>query len=658
MLKRIVLALTILASSVGSIATLPIPAAAEDFANPAFKRVWDRTDALVAGRYVERSWIWGNAGQSVRERYYDSPGETRLVQYFDKSRMEINNPWGDFDSQWYVTNGLLAKEMIAGTIQTGDSYSTPAQPSQQPVAGDPPDVNPNAPTYASFRGVATLTCNPTCANPAPDRRGQRVTATIDKSGNVGDNQALGSDPETAIVYYDTNLSHNIPKAFWEFMNSSGPVVVGPNQIANDVIVNWVYAFGLPITEPYWVRAKVNGVERDVMVQIFERRSLTYTPSNPPGWRVEMGNIGQHYYRWRYGGDAQAQNAPPHVPIRGPHVGYAFSVHLYGVDRSRVYDLTRQAGFDWLKQQVVWADIERSPGQYDWGELDAIVNDTWNRGIHLILSVTKAPSFYTPNGGHGMPADPRDFFRFMQVMAARYNGKVDAYECWNEQNTAGETAGNIDPGAYVELLKWCYKGVKAGDPYAIVLYGGLTPTGVNDPSLAIDDVRFLEATYQYQNGVMKNYFDALAAHGNATLNPPETLWPSNPGPGTPDDPNAWRTDPSFYFRRIEQLRGVMERYSDGGKQIWITEFGWDSCQPYARYDGYRYCNYITEQQQADYLVRAFQWAKNNWPWIGVMAVWNLNFATIVPPTDEKFGWSILRSDWSPRPAYTALQNMPK
>ena len=43
-----------------------------------------------------------------------------------------------------------------------------------------------------------------------------------------------------------------------------------------------------------------GVERDVLVQIYERRVLTYTPANPPEWQVEMGNVGRHYYLWRHG----------------------------------------------------------------------------------------------------------------------------------------------------------------------------------------------------------------------------------------------------------------------------------------------------------------------------------------------------------------------
>src|SRR5438093_4307514 len=77
------------------------------FADPAFERVWTRTDQLAPT--VHRTYFWGpspNTG-SLLEEYADAPGGARLVQYFDKSRMEINNPGGDPNSPFYVTNGLL-----------------------------------------------------------------------------------------------------------------------------------------------------------------------------------------------------------------------------------------------------------------------------------------------------------------------------------------------------------------------------------------------------------------------------------------------------------------------------------------------------------------------------------------------------------------------
>jgi hypothetical protein len=45
-------------------------------------------------------------------------------------------------------------------------------------------------------------------------------------------------------------------------------------------------------------------------------------------------------------------------------------------------------------------------------------------------------------------------------------------------------------------------------------------------------------------------------------------------------------------------------------------------------------------------------------MGVMAVWNLNFATVVGPDDEKGPWGLIRRDWSLRPAYLALKAMTK
>jgi hypothetical protein len=87
--------------------------------------------------------------------------------------------------------------------------------------------------------------------------------------------------------------------FWHFMNSSGTVYDGGYY--NDYLFpNPYYATGYPITEPYWVWVPVAGEWQDVLVQCFERRCLSYTPNNPPGWQIEASNIGQHYYHWRYG----------------------------------------------------------------------------------------------------------------------------------------------------------------------------------------------------------------------------------------------------------------------------------------------------------------------------------------------------------------------
>src|SRR6478672_10853140 len=113
------------------------PASAADFADPAFQRVWNRTDKLVADKTVVRSWYWGpTPGETKTEKYVDGPGGTRKVQYFDKSRMEINDPSGNANDPFFVTNGLLTIELISGKMQTGKNTYETRYPANIPLASD------------------------------------------------------------------------------------------------------------------------------------------------------------------------------------------------------------------------------------------------------------------------------------------------------------------------------------------------------------------------------------------------------------------------------------------------------------------------------------------------------------------------------------------
>ena len=283
--------LAALGLSVLSAGALPAAAAPWDnqrttFASPRFETVWRQADLPVQQGQTTRSWTWGpSPWLDYREFYKQSENGLRLVQYFDKTRMEINNPRETGGPLGGVTNGLLPVEMVSGRVKLGEGTG-PDQNEQRtaaeiPVAGDPPQQNPNAPTYASFRNVATTD------NPYRDqnRVGQRVGSTFDKNGSIGFRQNLADQPGTDIVAYESVTGHNVPRVFNDFRNA------GPVQA--------IYAFGHPITDPYWVVARVAGQDKDVMVQIFERRVLTYTPSNPQQFQVEMGNVGQHYFQWRY-----------------------------------------------------------------------------------------------------------------------------------------------------------------------------------------------------------------------------------------------------------------------------------------------------------------------------------------------------------------------
>ncbi|WP_152541303.1 hypothetical protein [Kallotenue papyrolyticum] len=248
--------------------------------DPATVQVWRRADLPVQQGSAQRSWLWGPAPwRTTVEPYQESPGGERLVEYYDKARMEISRPEGNRADRWFVTNGLLVKELVSGQLQVGDARFEPRAPAEIPIAGDPAD-NP-APSYRAFGAVASLNND----RRAPERSGQEVIATLDANGTPGADSTLAR-PETRIARYEATLGHNLPAVFWRFMQAQ------PDD--------WLFAFGYPISEPYWVRARVGGVETWVLTQLFERRVLTYTPANPRDYQVEMGNVGQHYYRWRYG----------------------------------------------------------------------------------------------------------------------------------------------------------------------------------------------------------------------------------------------------------------------------------------------------------------------------------------------------------------------
>ena len=346
--------------------------------------------------------------------------------------------------------------------------------------------------------------------------------------------------------------------------------------------------------------------------------------------------------------------------RGPGFGYGIQGDaITDGDHGRLFGAVQQLGFKWYKQQVEWFRYNPAPGVYDFGALDRIADSARAAGVNVLFSVVKAPQWARPPGDtdQGPPADPATYAEFMRALATHFKGRVQGYEIWNEQNLYyewGGLGGKLNAGKYVQLLKAAYQAVKAADPSATVISGGLTPTGYNDGNIAIDDRLYLEQ--MYQAGV-KSYCDAIGAHPSGYNNPPDATWQTYADPSASF--NA-RGHPSWFFRgTLEGYRNIMVKYGDSSKRIWVTEFGWASVDGLgvAPARGYEYAADNTEAEQAQFIVRAYEIAKG-WGWVGPMFLWNLNFAPLCGAADEKAAFGIVRSNWSPRPAFAALANMPK
>lgn len=325
---------------------------AQNIYQTAFYDTWTRSDAPITAGKTARTWMWGPGPYSdlMTEPYADALGGERQVVYFDKSRMEINNPNADPSNDWYVTNGLLALELITGRMQVGDSEFEHRASSEQQIAGD---QHPDSPSYSDLQPLL---------DEPPTTEGTPLTSRLQTDGSIVEDQSLGHYGPVA-AYYVHETAHTVAGPFWGFMNSAGTIYPRDPQGYEVyefglLFPNPFFATGFPITEAYWVHVPVAGVWQDVLVQCFERRCLTFTPGNDPKWMVEAGNIGQHYYQWRYGkavGASPDPLLPPGVGLPGPRPPGCVNINTASVD-----ELTQIIHVDeYLAHEI----IERRPYMY-------------------------------------------------------------------------------------------------------------------------------------------------------------------------------------------------------------------------------------------------------------------------------------------------------
>ena len=445
--------------------------------------------------------------------------------------------------------------------------------------------------------------------------------------------------------------------------------------------DWLNLFGLPIA---YEEREVNGNPQGL--QLLRAQRIVFEVWNVPAPGTSLGAVGRQNVPDKVKkldnviipngakqpvtrSVAESLAPPPTVRPANGLTGYGIQGEFRLPNDGTLADLVKGAGLNWVKQQIPWQEVENLPGLYFWDDTDRFVNTMNGRGLNILMSVVKAPDFYKGDPAkigttHGRPKDPTKLRTFMRDLASRYRGRVQAYEIWNEENLSREwgSFSSASYGQFVELMKQGYIGVKEADPNAIVVLGAPTPTGVNDLNIAIDDLTYLQRVFAHNGGEVANYFEALGVHPNGGPNAPDDTR-ANPANTNATCHGGWSDHDSFFFNRYTQLYDAMVRAGITGKTVWLTEFGWASIDgpgaPGAPARGYEYAACNTEQHQAAFITRAFDKVRAETPYVTHMIVWNLNFQQVVPTnTDERWAFGIIRADGSPRPAFTALKNMPK
>lgn len=307
-------------------------------------------------------------------------------------------------------------------------------------------------------------------------------------------------------------------------------------------------------------------------------------------------------------------------------------------------LMQDAGFRWVKQSFAWETIEGAgKGQFDWQIADRVVRDVNQANLKLLARVGVDPDL--PRFWAGEPPQSGDHFAdFVRALAARYNctpqaqGCIQAFQIWNEPNLAREWGNRRpNPAEYAEFLGKAYRAIKSVHPNAIVITAGMAPTGTDSDQAMPDDV-FYERMYQAMGGNSNGYFDMLGVHGAGFAAPPET------SPAEAASNPAFGGYRFFAFRRVEDIRAIMERYGDANKRVVILEFGWtfDPVNPDYKWHGADAG--IDQFVQADYLKRSFEYAKANWPWVALMSMLtmpNLDWLNEGDPRfEEQYWWAIM------------------
>ena len=296
----------------------------------------------------------------------------------------------------------------------------------------------------------------------------------------------------------------------------------------------------------------------------------------------------------------------------------FSASEYG----QATRTTREIGMGRVRIGANWAEIETSPGVYDWSELDMRIGHALNAGLRPLLVVQTVP------GWMAIPSGPitdkhrkfaAEYGEFAGAIADRYGDDVNEYEIWNEPNLH-KFWPNPNVEHYVELLKAAYGRIHTADSHATVITGGLAPAPDGERTIA--PLTFLDRLYDLGGG---DFSDAIGMHPYSY-------------PELPSGDSHWNT-----FRSLTDVVGLMSARGDGHKKVWLTEYG----APTGRYSG------VSPEMQARMVAEAFELAAAHRS-IGPIFIYTLIDGG-APTGDPERYFGLFYENQTPKPAVAALQD---
>jgi hypothetical protein len=241
---------------------------------------------------------------------------------------------------------------------------------------------------------------------------------------------------------------------------------------------------------------------------------------------------------------------------------------------------KAGGVDSIRVPVSWGSVQPiQGGPWNWSDADALVTAAASARLDILPFLSTAPGWAVPvDRRFGAPAflpvrsgkQRAGWTRFVKEAIRRYGPRgsfwtenpslprkpLRTWQVWNEPNFKYFVA-RPNPAEYGKLVKLTASAIKAADPGAQVILGGLFARPIEatfrkKPPQAYFAADFLDEMYESTPGI-KTKFQGIAVH-------PYT--------------GSWKNLTS----RIEEVRSVLKVHRDISKGLWMTEMTWSSEPP--------------------------------------------------------------------------------
>jgi hypothetical protein len=175
-------------------------------------------------------------------------------------------------------------------------------------------------------------------------------------------------------------------------------------------------------------------------------------------------------------DPATQSVAPAPPGSGDLLArLGVNMHFRNGPNDPGLRIAADTGFTWVRTDLTWRDLETQPGVYDFTRFDQIVAGAESFGMKTLFILDYGNAFHT--GGPRMPPTTAEaiaaFGDYAEDVARHFAGHAVAYEIWNEPNTATFWPPEPDAQIYAKLADAAALHIRAGDPAAPVIVGGLS-----------------------------------------------------------------------------------------------------------------------------------------------------------------------------------------